>query len=79
MKAYLVYDNFDDDYVVINKEGTSFEQEKACFDSRDKAVTFIKGYLTGCTKIKVKGNTFTYYDPDDEMEKEVLIEELNIY
>lgn len=78
MKVYLIYDDFDGDYVMIHKESTFCEQEKACFDSHDKAVTFIKGYLIGCTKIKAKGNTFTYYDPDDEIKKKVIIEEINV-
>lgn len=79
MKIYLIYDDFDDDYVMIHKEGTFHEQEKACFDSRDKAVTFIKGYLSRCTHIKSKGNTFTCYDPDDDLEKKVFIEEINVH
>ena len=78
MKIYLIYDSFDDDYVMVNKEGTRYECEKVCFDSRDKAVTFIQGYISRCTDIQVKGNTFSFYDPEDEMSKEVLIEEITV-
>lgn len=78
MKVYLIFDEDDNDYVYMGIENTD-EVEIACFDSHDKAVDFIKEYMYNYRLIKNKGDHFTYYDPDDDFEIDLHIEELNVH
>ena len=79
MKVYLIYDDFDDCYITDRAIDNKRKYEEICFDSYEKALNFVKEYISGDIRdVRIKGNIVTFYDLVDEMRKKIRIDEINV-